>query len=182
MALTAAATLLVARMTAAPMTASGLVGMLAAPGYAGVAVGHKIVDVFAVVRDGVQQASHGLHGRYSSVDLAYRQIHWGLAVPDWFVDVPDSLVDAVGDRDSSWGVVPYSSSLDENQSGVVEYAVDDGMEHRSKRGETRWRVSGSSNWVGSASARGRHDVPVVLDLRGVVCRHRRRRRLYCYGR
>lgn len=180
--MTGAATLPVGRMTGAPMTASDLVGMLAAPGYAGVAVGHRIVDVFAVVRDAVQRASRGPHGRCSSVDLAYRQIHWSLAVPDSIVDVPDSLVDVVEDQDSSWGVVPCSSRVDENQSGAVEYAVDDGMEHRWVRAETRWRVSGSSNSVDSASVRGRHDVPVVLDLRGVVCRHRRRRRLNCYGR
>ena len=66
-------------------------------------------------------------------------------VPDSMVGVPDSPVDVVGDRDSSSGVGPYSSRPDENQSGAVEYAVDDGMEHRWRRAETRWCVSGSSN-------------------------------------
>ena len=127
------------------MTASDLVGMLAAPGYAGVAVGHRTVDAFAVARDAVPRASHGPHGRCSSVDWACRQIHWSLAVPDSIVDVPDSPVDGVGDRDSSWDVVQCSSRVDENQSGAAEYAVDDGMEHRWARAERRSRVSGSSN-------------------------------------
>lgn len=173
------------------MKASDLVDMLAGPGYAGnagvaavaevaavagaagVAVGHKI-DVFAAVHDAVQQASHGLHGCYRRVDLACKQIHW-------HPTVLDSLVDVVWDRDSSWGVEHCSSRLDGNRSGVVGYALDDEMEHRWERAETRWCVSDWSNWVRFASVRGVHDFPVVRALRGVACRHHHRRRLDYYG-
>lgn len=170
----AGAASLLERMRVAPMMASDLADMLAAPGNVGVAVGRKIVvDVFAVVRDGVQRASHGLRGGCRRVDSAYKHIHWDL-------EVLDLLFDAVGDRDSSWGVVHYSGRLGENRSGVVEYAIDDGMGHRWPRAETRWCVSGWSNWVDFASARGGHDVPLVVALRGVVYHHRHRR-LLCYG-
>lgn len=154
------------------MRAVDLVDMLAAPGNAAVAVGRRIVDASAVVRDAVPPASHGLHGCCRRVDFACRQIHWDLVVLD-------SLVGAVGDRDSSWGVVHCSSTLDGNRSEAVGYAVDDGTGHRWERAGRRWRVSGWSNWVGFASARGGH---AVWARRGVVCRHRRRRRRCCYGR
>lgn len=154
------------------MTASDLVDMLAAPGNAGVAAGRRIVDVSAVVRDAVPPASHGLHGGCRRVDFACRQIHWDRVALD-------SLVDGVGDRDSSWGVVHYSSTLDGNRSEAAGYAVDDGTGRRWERAERRWRVASWRNWVGFASARGGH---AVWALREVVCRHRRRRRRCCYDR
>lgn len=132
-----AAAYLVARTRVALTMVSDLVDMFVAPGNAedaaaaAAAVGHRTVDdVLAVVRDAVPPASRGPHAGYTRVDFAYRQIHWDLAALA-------SLFDAVGARDSSWGVGRYSWRPGENQSGVVAYANDDEMGHRWERAETR---------------------------------------------
>lgn len=132
-----AAAFLVARTGVALMMASDLVDMFVAPGNAedaaavAAAVGHRIVDdALAVVRDEVPPASRDPHGGCTRVDFGYRQIHWDLAALG-------SLFDAVGARDSSWGVGRYSSRPGEKHSGVVAYAGDDEMGHRWERAETR---------------------------------------------